>query len=338
MVGLRKIARLVATSLDRSERSSFYVWFFGFKALSINAAASDDALTAEVAAAIAATIKVVPIKLTLEISRAGVRLVQPYLLVNRRGRVRTLLVKRHLVAHSILSCALGSIPYHDFVAIFRVAPCADPKVQPTELIVVRCDSPETAFRLHSSIGSLILMPQGRSALRSRIDDSSSPSGYSSKIPMKPLPSRQLPDRPPLSLRSRTLYRMLVVELKTKIQCQRECGLTGSKKRTLHSDSRQQSFVRPSETKVPFLRFGDSVEDVCQPGKGRTPSFPSCPFKESAPVTTCASTSGLSIGQRNEEDRPLVAGRASSLPCVRKRYFARSSWSKCETDSQTASAN
>ncbi|CDW57662.1 60S ribosomal protein L37a [Trichuris trichiura] len=334
MVGLRKVARLVATSLDKSERrSSFYVWFFGFKTLPINAAASStEALIGQVAAAIAATIKVLPIKLTLEISQAGVQLVQPYLLVNRRGRVRTLLVKRRLVAQTIFNCVLGSVPYQDFVAILRGKAFADSDVQLTELALVRCDSPETAFLLHSSIDSLILMPQGRRALRNPREDNSLSTRRISKIPIKQIPSRQLPDRPPLSLRSRTLYRMLVAELKTKIQSETECNLAATRKRTPYSGSSQQSSVRPSQMKIPFLRFGDSAGDV---SKAEEYSLQ----KVTAPVATCVSTSGRTLTEREEVSRPLSSsGRPASLPCVRKRYSFHSTWRSRASEPQNTSSS
>ncbi|KFD53467.1 hypothetical protein M514_05731 [Trichuris suis] len=340
MVGLRKVARLVATSLDRSERSSsFYVWFFGFKTLPFNAAASScQALIAEVAAAIAATIKVLPIKLTLEISQAGIRLVQPYLLVNRRGRVRTLLVKRRLVAHTILNCALGTVPCHDFVAILRSKAFADSDVQLTELAVVRCDSPETAFLLYSSIDSLILMPQGRRALRNPLDDSSSSSRSVSKIPIKQIPSRQLPDRPPLSLRSRTLYRMLVAELKAKIQSETECNLAAARKRTPCSESSHQSVVRPSQMKIPFLRFGDSAGDVSKAEECSLSTFAVRPYEAPPRVATCASTSRRTLTERDDDSRPLFSGRPASLPCVRKRYSFHSSWRSRASEPQDKSSS
>ncbi|KRZ13834.1 hypothetical protein T11_11285 [Trichinella zimbabwensis] len=219
-----------------TDRSSFYGWFFGYKPLSQGVWLDQRKLAKEVKEAIRKTAKIVPIKLTLEVSHQGLRLVQPYLLVNNHRKVKTVLVKRRIAADLVQTCTLGCVPYHDFVVLVRALEngCCD-------LMTFRCDSPETAFMLHSLVEKLILLPQKRTALHLQLDEQRGRGQWSADR------------RPPLSLRTRTLYRLLVAELKEKFQNQKSTD-------HIYDTVLKNTGVRPSSTKTPFRRFGDSFRE------------------------------------------------------------------------------
>ncbi|KAK0425970.1 hypothetical protein QR680_009480 [Steinernema hermaphroditum] len=143
-------------------RSHFYVWYLGSKEAEGVRGAS--VVLPAMRQTLSDSFRRTPNKATVQISSKGLKLIQTVPTVSKSGKVKMQLVKFHIAANCVTFCMTGRAPFDDVVGVVMLV--RNPESQaPMHVHCYRCDSPETAAIMISTLQVLISRPETQQSIR-----------------------------------------------------------------------------------------------------------------------------------------------------------------------------